>query len=176
LTQGGTSSPARAATTRRPRGAPLLTRPRGPAETARSETWRPRWDEGGERRAGAEASGWNERARWPGLGTGAATACTREAAIGTRGGWGCAAAPREGKGMKGRRRRGSERRRDGSGGSAGGGGGRTDGTNKEKWGVLWGYGAFFALGRTRRELGWAVNGLKNRSVFVEIGEISSDRF
>jgi hypothetical protein len=50
-----------------------------------------------------------------------------------------------------------------SGGSAGGGGGRTDGTNKEKWGVLWGYGAFFALGRTRRELGWAVHGLKNRS-------------
>jgi hypothetical protein len=37
-------------------------------------------------------------------------------------------------------------------------------------------GLFFALGRTRRELGWAVNGLKNRSVFVEIGEISSDRF
>jgi hypothetical protein len=42
-----------------------------------------RRDEDGERSTEAEASGWNARARWPGLESrGAATACTRAAAIG----------------------------------------------------------------------------------------------
>jgi hypothetical protein len=101
-----------------------------------------RRDEDGERSTEAEASGWNARARWPGLESrGAATACTRAAAIGAgdgrsvgqRGG----PSGREGKGAGDGG--GSEGRRNGRGGG-GAGVGRHQ---QEKWGVLWGfYGAF----------------------------------
>jgi hypothetical protein len=100
-----------------------------------------RRNEDGERNAGAEARVWNARTRWPGHESrGAATACTRAAAIGAGAGdgrWvGSEEAPWEGEG----RGDGSEGRRNGRGG---GGAGVGQHQQERNGGVLWGfYGAF----------------------------------
>jgi hypothetical protein len=117
-----------------------------------------RRNEDGERNAGAEARVWNARTRWPGHESrGAATACTRAAAIGAGAGdgrWvGSEEAPWEGEG----RGDGSEGRRNGRGGGGAGVGQHQQERNGEFCGVSTGLFAalFQVLGRSPRDQGIA---------------------